>query len=481
MPPDPPPPTTPRRNSNILFTPDNSQPTTFNVVTQPSQLTQDFDSVSTPVRQAESDQQYYTETWLLDHANSNVTPIVEPSNVPHYPTPTTDSPDTTRATVRDAMEATTIERSEVASAARSILSLSSQSSQARYSPSTSMLMFLRNEDIDNEIESLKASGKSTFSTNNVLRFAKRSWSNTRKVKVEDKKFGPYRKTLDSSNFLPALGRTHNRMLLEDIMSVVSSPSKQYVLLVHQSNKLVCGQDETWWSRRIKSMLSSHINDVLSYVQFQSNLYWAIKVKIRSNPQETSLNSKTYTEKDITYGCTKRGGWGLTVEVPSGECTNLLFCDLIQCPEQIQLWADGVTTNYTRIKEKLRRLTNNISLTAAVKRLLKEAYGDEVLTQDICHKYTDLLNNRSSDIKESIVRTSTISSTKIKNHYSLPAGNKEFIAFRDQCNSECKEAVDSTYGTFNVITDPLLSHSQVSNININTCLSHIYNLTEQLYT
>ena len=157
MPPDPPPPTTPRRNLNILFTPDNSQPTTFNVVTQPSQLTQDFDSVSTPVRQAESDQQYYTETWLLDHANSNVTPIVEPSNVPHYyPTPTTDSPDTTRATVRDAMEATTIERSEVASAARSILSLSSQSSQARYSPSTSMLMFLRNEDIDNEIESLKA-------------------------------------------------------------------------------------------------------------------------------------------------------------------------------------------------------------------------------------------------------------------------------------------------------------------------------------
>ena len=92
---------------------------------------------------------------------------------------------------------------------------------------------------------------------------------------------------------------------------------------------------------------------------------------------------------------KQGGWGLSVEVASRERTNLLFCDLVEFPEELQLWADGETTNYTRIKEKMRRLTNNVSLSAAVKRLLKEAYGNVVLTQDICHKYTDLLSTRSN--------------------------------------------------------------------------------------
>ena len=46
-----PPPITPNTNTNDNVTPDHNHPPTVNVVTQASQLTQEFDPVSTPAQQ----------------------------------------------------------------------------------------------------------------------------------------------------------------------------------------------------------------------------------------------------------------------------------------------------------------------------------------------------------------------------------------------------------------------------------------------
>ena len=46
-----PPPITPNANTNADVTPDHNHPPTVNVVTQASQLTQEFDPVSTPAQQ----------------------------------------------------------------------------------------------------------------------------------------------------------------------------------------------------------------------------------------------------------------------------------------------------------------------------------------------------------------------------------------------------------------------------------------------
>ena len=46
-----PPPITPNTNTNANFTPDDNPPPRVNAVTQASQLTQEFDLVSTPAQQ----------------------------------------------------------------------------------------------------------------------------------------------------------------------------------------------------------------------------------------------------------------------------------------------------------------------------------------------------------------------------------------------------------------------------------------------
>ena len=73
---DPPPPITPNINSNPRATPTNQQRSTIPLVTQQSQLTQEFDPVlNTPARAKFQNQQHiFTHDWLIDHAKANPSP-----------------------------------------------------------------------------------------------------------------------------------------------------------------------------------------------------------------------------------------------------------------------------------------------------------------------------------------------------------------------------------------------------------------------
>ena len=85
----PPPPITPNANTNANFTPDDNAPPRVDVVTQASQLTQEFNLVSTPAAQQRNRNNLreefldFQEEHILEHANTETTPIMEPSTVPH--------------------------------------------------------------------------------------------------------------------------------------------------------------------------------------------------------------------------------------------------------------------------------------------------------------------------------------------------------------------------------------------------------------
>ena len=92
---------------------------------------------------------------------------------------------------------------------------------------------------------------------------------------------------------------HNQLLLEDVMAI--DIHQELVLLIHQTHKLVEGENETWWSRRIKTIGDRHVPERLNYIVFQSNFYWALRVVIVSNPQREALLNKVYTENEIVRG------------------------------------------------------------------------------------------------------------------------------------------------------------------------------------
>ena len=65
---DPPPPITPNGPTDILNTPINQQRSTVPLVTQPTQLTQEFNSaIDTPARDEIRNQQHtFTQDWLIE-------------------------------------------------------------------------------------------------------------------------------------------------------------------------------------------------------------------------------------------------------------------------------------------------------------------------------------------------------------------------------------------------------------------------------
>ena len=149
-----------------------------------------------------------------------------------------------------------------------------------------------------------------------------------------------------------------------------------------------------------------------------------------------------------------------MQVGTGEQQNILFHDLLVAPTQLQIWAKGKHTRYSSLNAKLRRLSG-LNLSATTKRLMDESYDDSILCHDLCHRYTTMMAKLTEIVKANVVKTAIISSQKIKEHYSLPSNHPPFVLFQDEVNKECEEAILSTYGTtFNVITAPILTYTQV---------------------
>ena len=148
-----PPPITPNINTNPNSSQDDSNRPQVNVVTQPSQLTQEFELISTPAQQRnhnnlEDDHEDFQLEHLLEHCNSTQTPIMAESTIPYYPTPTNPSPDTSRKQIDSVMESTIIENAERADAARVMVAMGGTSSRNTYNPKKTLLTFLRDDKID---------------------------------------------------------------------------------------------------------------------------------------------------------------------------------------------------------------------------------------------------------------------------------------------------------------------------------------------
>jgi hypothetical protein len=460
-----PPPTTPNNESNSQTTPSNQNTSHIPVVTQPSQLTQEFNAASdTPAREEIHNQHHtYSHDWLIEHAETNPSPILEPSRVPLFPTPTNHSPVISKASSRRMMDEASNSTIERAAAARIIISLSNTTKRKVHNPKTAILSFLRDKRFNHEMSILESTGSSTFNISSVVGLAKRSFYNQRNISVKNLIFKDFKKEMDKLSKSGLIGFTlsmcHHRLLIEDIMGI-KSEKKEYILLIHQDHKFLHQERETWWSRRIKSIGINDTKGRCNYVRFETNLYYALKIKVRNNPRGEDLYRSMYTQKEISDGCTKQGGWGIGIILANGERKDILFHDFLESPLQLQLWSLGGTTDYKRIQQKLRTLST-ISLSATVKCLLTEAYGDSILTQDICHRYSTLITAKEESTITKAKAQALISTKRIKEHYRLRPDNDAFVKFRNTVNDKCMDIIGSTYGRFNTITDPLLSYTEVS--------------------
>ena len=191
---------------------------------------------------------------------------------------------------------------ERADAARIIISLSNDTQRRLYNPKSVILSFLRDERMEEEISILRSTGSSTFNSSSLLRVAKRSFFNSRNITVQNPLFEDFKKATDklskSGLLRSALSSQHYRLLIEDIMGVKPS-KKEFILLIHQDHEFIANQErETWWSRRIKSIGLDDPKGRCNYVKFGTNLYYALKITVCTNPRREDLYRAMYTKNEI---------------------------------------------------------------------------------------------------------------------------------------------------------------------------------------
>ena len=123
-----PPPIPPNTNTNTDDSHNVNTAPSVPVVTQASQSSEELVPLSTPqqqrgVQNVADDFMDFQEEHILEHANIESTPIMAPSTVAYFPTPTNSSPDTSKKRMHSVMDSTTISNKERAAAARSMVSL----------------------------------------------------------------------------------------------------------------------------------------------------------------------------------------------------------------------------------------------------------------------------------------------------------------------------------------------------------------------
>ena len=226
-----PPPITPNINTNPDSLQDDSNRPQVNVVTQPSQLTQEFKLISTPAQQRnsqniEDDHEDFQLEHLLEHCDSTQTPIMAESVIAYYPTPTNPLPDTSKKRIHSVIELTTMEKAERVDATRVMVAMggTSRSKKTYNNPQKTMLTFLRDNDIDHHKSLLKSRGKPTINTRSILTVAKRRFQRIeREVQTVDRKFKGFRIEMDTLSekglLSPPLTVFHNQLLLEDVMAI----------------------------------------------------------------------------------------------------------------------------------------------------------------------------------------------------------------------------------------------------------------------
>ena len=159
------------------------------------------------------------------------------------------------------MDETSNSNREITAAARSMVSFSNSSRKKVYNPNNSLLSFLRDKRIENEMVILESKGSNTFDPAPTLRLAKRLWYNKQNISVKNKIFKTFKTEMDNLTKACKIGYTfsqhHHRLLIEDIMGMEVA-GKELILLIHQDHQFLHKDCETWWSRRIKSIGTSDV-------------------------------------------------------------------------------------------------------------------------------------------------------------------------------------------------------------------------------
>ena len=201
------------------------------------------------------------------------------------------------------------------------------------------------------------------------------------------------------------------------------------------------------------------------VQFGRNLYFVMKLTVRSNKNFNDFKDGVLDESEMVDRCGRQQGHGIVFDFvttfgKSGRTNSpqcIYFSNLIEHPMSIMFWKNNHhTSRVVDLKASLADLKDMQNVASTVSVFLEELYGDAMMTYALAEYWEHRTKRVALEMEAQKYKEAPASDAKIESRLVLKNNDKDFTEFREYMDRKCNEAIMNLYGRFSVISKPILS-------------------------
>ena len=270
----------------------------------------------------------------------------------------------------------------------------------------------------------------------------------------------------------ALSLDMGRMWLEDVMTL--SPDEEVTMLVSPSHHFLTGKTKREMyaiGMSVEAMCCMMISAPLSPIQIGKKVYFALKMKVRSNPHCQDFKNNTYERSETSRILKVESGAGVTFSVPAVGADSrgyvhtftCFFMNLLVDPLDLMFWKHDYHAGprISSIKKTLDKMSNHVRMHALVNVYRDYVYGDRLQYYAIYAHLMAQIARKESKVEVENYKNVPISDARMKKVMCLKASDPNLKVFIKTVNNVCKGCIDSLYGHFSVYASPIIPQDKLN--------------------
>ena len=296
----------------------------------------------------------------------------------------------------------------------------------------------------------------------VLAGAMNNWSNPKPLSL-----GPFSDmAAQFANSDVALASDSLCMWLEDFM-VLGSGSKVVILISIEHSIITSNSSAAKHLRKtFRSIMEAN---TYKCIQFKCSIYFAMHLNVCLNFMYNCLILGSDTQEETKKMMKKSSGAGITFEANDVHGVSLtfqvFFGNFLDHLKDMMFWQRGyMPSSHLPLLRRMIKDYRDVTSVHACLNVFRDAlFGDQMQTSILCNSILHWLSKKCHMYETKKLEESPVDDATLQKHIKIKKNNGNFKTFKERMDRVCHESVESLYGQFSYLLEPILPPTTLSSI------------------
>ena len=394
-------------------------------------------------------------------------------NIEHVTIPVVSSP--TKNDIRPSLSEQRSHRRHDASHLRAEIISRYAKGQKRFSPAKTICVHLRDHLVAAKYKELETFG--VPKTGSSICSAGNNWYMASRDKQGGSSMRPFLSLSSVLEGAPCpLTYDMGRMWFEDF--VLLKEDEDVTMLIHPTHHILTGRGktETKCLHLEKTMIERMLQaSPYSLVRFGERRYFAVKMRVKSNPKQRDFEDGTLTRKDLSDILKVSAGCGITFEsMANCKISNddsvetvrftIFYVNALERPLDLMFWKPNYegSKRISDVKRVMEKLKDHVRVASVVEVYKDFVFGDRLQSYALYNCAQSKISKKESELEFENYKNSTISDKRFRSHLVVASNDVGLCSFKTYVDEICRVAIDNLYGRFSTFASPILSQTVLMN-------------------